>query len=190
MGTKRDSYIHNNILFTLVIVKWRGLAYHFWRETGGVCDCVHEHRSFYQGRKLYCYIPLNGCPPEVVEPCKLVQRSIFICNLFYSPQQWHKQYSCLVFQQQCHHSSYLLCSVIHYCSTGWCCGALLYCEEEMWLPEVLLSDNSSQAAEATASTSVWWHCWPVSEHSTEGECRIWPCAAVNSTEDGAQLWMI
>ena len=21
--------------------------------------------------------------------------------------------------------------VIHYCSTGWCCGTLLYCEEEM-----------------------------------------------------------
>ena len=93
--------------------------------------------------------------------------------------QWLQRYSeHLLLNQCCRCSSCLLCCVIHYCSTGWCCGTLLYCEEEMWLPEVLLSDNSSQTAAATASTSVWWHCWTVSEHWTEGECCIWSCAAV------------
>ena len=112
-----------------------------------------------------------------------------IDSLFYRSQKWNRQYSCLMFQfhQHCHYSSCLLCSVIHYCSTSLCWGTLLYCEEEMWLPEVLLSDNSSQEAEATASTSVWWHCWTVSEHWIEGECRIWPCAAVNSTVDGIAI---
>ena len=88
-------------------------------------------------------------------------------------------YHLLMFHQQCHYCSCLLLCVIHYCSPGWCCGTLLYCEEEMWLPEVLYSDNSSQAAAATTSTSVWWHCWSGSEHWAEGECRIWSCAAVN-----------
>ena len=98
-------------------------------------------------------------------------------NIFLHRQQWCTQH--FIFHQYCHYSSCLLCCVIHYCSTGWCCGTLLYCEEEMWLPEVLLSDNSPQAAATTASTSVWGHCWPVSEHWTEGECCIRSCAAVN-----------
>ena len=43
------------------------------------------------------------------------------------------------------------------------------------------SDNRSQAAaEATASTSVWWHCQPVSEHWNGRECCIWPCAAMKT----------
>ena len=92
-------------------------------------------------------------------------------------------YHVLMFHQQYHYSSCLLLCVIHYCSSGWCCGTLLYCEDEMWLPEVLLSDNSPQTAEATTSTSVWWYCWPVSEHWTEGECRIRPCAAVMTISD-------
>ena len=106
--------------------------------------------------------------------------TIYFIFPFYR-KQWCTKH--LMFHQQCHCSSCLLCCVIHYCSTGWCCGTLLYCEEEMWLPEVLLSDNSSQAAAATASTSVWWHCGAVSEHWTEGECCIWPCAPVKITCD-------
>ena len=101
--------------------------------------------------------------------------SVFLFLLY--REQWCTKHFLL--NQCCHYSSCLLCCVIHYCSTGWCCGTLLCCEEEMWLSEVLLSDNSSQAAAATTSTSVWGHCWPVTEHWTEGECRIWSCAAVD-----------
>ena len=105
---------------------------------------------------------------------------------------YYRCYHVLMFHQQCHYSSCLLCCVIHYCSTGWCCGTLLYCEGEMWLSEVLLSDNSSQeAAAATASTSVWGHCWSVSEHWTDRECCIWACAAVKITSDfchRVRLW--
>ena len=87
----------------------------------------------------------------------------------------------LMFYQQHYYSSCLLCCVTHPWSTGWSCGTLLHCEEEMWLSEVLFSSNGSQAAAAaaTVSTSLWGRYWPVSEHWTEGECRIWTCTAVN-----------
>ena len=60
----------------------------------------------------------------------------------------------LMFLQCCCYSSCLLCCFIHYCSTGWCCGALLCCEEEIQMSEVILSDNSPQAAEATCTAST------------------------------------
>ena len=126
---------------------------------------------------LLTYAALWVCTNTI---CMIDSMVCFWVIWFHLSFSYYRCYHVLMFHQQCHYSSCLLCSVIHYCSTGWCCGTLLYCEEEMWLPEVLLSDNSSQAAEATAaSTSVWWHCWPASEHWTEGECCIWSCAAIN-----------
>jgi len=49
------------------------------------------------------------------------------------------------------------------------------------MSEVLLSVTSPQAAEATASATVWWHCrtegncWSRS-HWTEGEYCVWASA--------------
>jgi len=54
---------------------------------------------------------------------------------------------------RCCYSCRFLCCFTHYWSTGWCCGALLCCEEEIQMSQVLLSDNSPQAAEATAPRS-------------------------------------
>ena len=105
-------------------------------------------------------------------------------NYIFSSPRW--LCARLMFHQQHYYSSYLLCCCIRHRSTGWCCGTLLYCEEEIQLSEVLFSNNSSQAAAAataSTSTSVWRHCWPVSEHWTEGECCVWPCAAVMTISD-------
>ena len=64
----------------------------------------------------------------------------------------HSLHSCCLFSIHC----YIVCTVVHYCTVRKEC--------------VLLSDNSSQEAAATVSTSVWWHCWTASEH---WECCVW-----------------
>ena len=110
-------------------------------------------------QKFWPYQFVNHRQHAFMLQCSSDEQFYSLHSLFYRSQKWNKQYSCVMFQfhKHCHYCSCLLCSVVHTWSTGWCCGTLLYCEEEhlIWLPEVLLSDNSSQAA-ATASTSVWW----------------------------------
>ena len=59
-----------------------------------------------------------------------------------------------MFNQPCYYNGYLLCCVIHHRSTGWCYDALLYCEEEIQVPQDLLHGKIPQAEEATACTSV------------------------------------
>ena len=84
-----------------------------------------------------------------------------------------------IFYQHCYFSHCFICGFTHCWSSDWYCDALLCCEEEM--PKVLLPYNSPQAAEATASTTVWGHhcteenCWTLS-HWTEGEHCIWAIA--------------
>ena len=98
-----------------------------------------------------------------------------------------------MFNWCCCYSCCLLCCFTHCWSTGWCCGALLCCEEEIQMSQVLLSDNSPQAAEATASTSVWGHCcteedWWSHSHWTEGEHCIWASAKLTEFLLHNKLW--
>ena len=51
-----------------------------------------------------------------------------------------------MFHQCCYFSRSLLCCFIHYRSTGRCCGALLCCEEEIQLSEVLRKQQKQQPA--------------------------------------------
>ena len=108
--------------------------------------------------------------------------SAYLAHCYYSSYEWYG-FSCCsptTGDVMCSYSISIAVTAVVSCTVsliidGWWCGTLLYCEEEMWSPEVLLSDNSLQGAEATASTSVWWHCWIVPEHWTEGECHLWSC---------------
>ena len=80
----------------------------------------------------------------------LLYRPYASANSFLS----RRLYTRLRFDHQHCHNSCLLCCVIHPWISHWCCGALLYCEEEIRMPKDLLHDIITQGEEATVSTCV------------------------------------
>ena len=67
------------------------------------------------------------------------------------------------------------CAVIHYCSTGWCCGALLKkCDCQKFYSLAIARKQQHQCIRTLLDSS---------EHWTEGECCIWPCATLKMEDD-------